>query len=298
MTVIDSPSEREVTAERLLAASARRSYDPELDIDWTSEMPADVYHWPPEKLSLYGTPMWDRLSAEQRVALSQQEAVSVASAGIFFEIVTLQLLARYVAGLPPTARHAQYALTEMADECRHIVMFARSVEWGGGEVHQPGRLTRMLSRTLAHVAWGPSRLAAILTAEDIMDMLNRATMADERVQPMVRQISRVHVVEEARHLQFAQQEVSRLLAGMHRPMREIHRMVVATATLVVARNLVSSAAYRAVGLSPRAARRAARRNPHHRETMRWASSRAVAYLREVGLIGGPSVLIWKAAGLL
>ncbi len=290
-------ADRERTANRLLTASARRSYDPELDLDWTAEEIDGGWHWVPERLSLYGTPMWDGLTQEQKVTLSQQEAVSVASAGIFFEVVTLQLLARYVAGRQATERHAQYALTELADECRHITMFARSVEWGGNTVHRPGPLTRTLSRGLAHTAWGPSMLGAILTAEDIMDMFNRENMVDERVQPMVRQVSRIHVVEEARHLQWAKEEVARQVAGMSRPALELHRTIVANATVIVARNLVNGAAYRSVGLTPWKARRVARHNPHYQATLRWTASRAVAYLREVDLIGGPSELLWKRAGL-
>lgn len=293
-----APADREKTAQRLLTASARRSYDPEVDLDWTAEEIAGGWHWVPERLSLYGTPTWDRLTQEQRVTLSQQEAVSVASAGIFFEIVTLQLLARYVAGRQATEKHAQYALVELADECRHIMMFARSIEWGGNPVHQPGPLTRTLSRGLAHTAFGPSLLAAILTAEDIMDMFNRENMVDERVQPMVRQVSRIHVVEEARHLQWAKEEVARQVDGMSRPALELHRAVVANATAIVVRNLVNGAAYRKVGLTPWRARRVARQNPHYQETLRWSASRAVAYLREVGLIGGPSELLWKRAGLI
>jgi len=292
------PGERERTANRLLTASARRSYDPELDLDWTAEAIPGGWHWVPERLSLYGTPMLDRLTQEQKVTLSQQEAVSVASAGIYFEIVSLQLLARYVAGRQATERHAQYALTELADECRHITMFARSIEWGGNPMHRPGPMTRVLSRGLAHSAWGPSLLAAILTAEDIMDMFNRENMVDERVQPMVRQVSRIHVVEEARHLQWAKEEVARQVEGMSRPALELHRAIVANATAVVVRNLVNGAAYRKVGLTPWKARRVARHNPHYQETLRWSASRAVAFLHEVGLIGGPSAILWKRAGLV
>lgn len=44
------------TAQRLLNASAARSYDPATDIDWDTPLLDDAWFWPPERLALYGTP--------------------------------------------------------------------------------------------------------------------------------------------------------------------------------------------------------------------------------------------------
>jgi hypothetical protein len=50
---------------------------------------------------------------------------SVAGLGVWFETILMQLLVREYYRQDPTAAHAQYALTEIADECRHSVMFGR-----------------------------------------------------------------------------------------------------------------------------------------------------------------------------
>ena len=54
-------------------------------------MPALMFHWPPERMSLYGTTWWDRLSEQDRVLLSQHEAASMAAAGIWFEMFAIQI---------------------------------------------------------------------------------------------------------------------------------------------------------------------------------------------------------------
>jgi len=43
----------------------------------------------------------------------------------------------------------------------------------------------------------------ILAIEELLDHANRATMKDDRVHPLSRQIAKLHVLEEARHVGFA-----------------------------------------------------------------------------------------------
>src|SRR4051794_4216748 len=82
------------TAQRLLTASAKNSYDPEIDIDWEAPLAEGFAYLPPERVSLYGTPFWDVLSDEQRLELAKHEWASIVSIGLWTEIVLMQLLIR------------------------------------------------------------------------------------------------------------------------------------------------------------------------------------------------------------
>ena len=93
MPVPDRESVRR-TATRLLGSSSRNSYDPDLDIDWEAPVDLDMKFMPLERTSLYGTDLWERMSEEQRFELSRQELASVASTGLWFEIILIQMLAR------------------------------------------------------------------------------------------------------------------------------------------------------------------------------------------------------------
>jgi hypothetical protein len=55
--------------------------------------------------------------------------------------------------------------------------------------------------------------------------------------------------------------------------------------------------YASVGPDPKEAKAVARSNRAHPATLRDAASSLVAFLREVGLIGGSSELLRKRAGL-
>jgi hypothetical protein len=292
------PKDREITAARLLEASVRNSYDPLLDIDWEAPVADGKTYLPPERVSLYGTRLWEQLSPAQRVELAKHEVGSTASVGLWTEIVLMQLLARYAEGLDPRSRHAQYALTEIGDETRHSIMFAKALTRFGIPAYGPPRVVRKLSPLFKAVVGGAAMFASVLVVEEMTDRLQRSTMDREDIQPLIRMVNRIHVIEEARHVRYAREELVRELATVRGPMLEVHRTVTAVVAARVAAILVHPGVYAAVGLDPRQARKVALANPHYVETRRWMAEKVVAFLTEVGMIGGPSRAIWQRARLI
>src|SRR3954454_53741 len=290
--------DRQEVSTRLLRSAAKRSYDPVVDIDWGADIPADLYGLSPEWSSLYGTPLWDEMSEEQRVTLTVHEYCSISGVGIWFEVLLMQLVLRDVYGDDPAQPHFQWALTEIADECRHSVMFARTAEAFGAPSYQPDGKVLALGKAFAAKGAGPAAYAAILVAEEILDIFQRDLMKDERVQPLTRATSQIHVVEEARHMRFAREEVARRTPELSAWQRRKHRTIVASVAAIVADNLVQPGVYAAVGLDPQEARTAARDNEHYAAKLREASTGLVRFLRDSGLIGGPSELLWKRARLV
>lgn len=289
---------RELTAERLLEASLRTSYDPTVDIDWNAPHVEGAYWITPSRSSLYGTDLWHGLTEEQRVELTKHEVASAAAAGLWFETILMQMLIRQYYDADPTSRHAQYALTEVADECRHSIMFGRLIEAMGCPVYPASAFDHALGRFLKATATGVHMYAAILIAEEILDAFQREIMADDSLQPLIRMVSRIHVVEEARHVRFARDELARQVeqAG---PLRSAYaRMVIGRAAYSIASRLVHPRAYAAVGIRPSVGRAAARENPHFQATLKWSAERAYAYLSSLGLVRGPATLLWRKAGLV
>jgi hypothetical protein len=76
------------------------------------------------------------------------------------------------------------------------------------------------------------------------------------------------------------------------------RLVIARAAYLTGARLISPRVYRAVGIDPKVGYQAARTNPNHQETLRWAGRRVVEFLSELDLIGGPGLALWKRSGLL
>jgi hypothetical protein len=284
-----------LTADRLLRASAAHSYDPDVEIDWDAPLADDLYFVPPHRSSLYGTSLWDSLSTEQRITLTRHEVSSIAGLGIWFETILMQLLIRAYYHDDPRAAASQYALTEVADECRHSVMFGRMIDKLDTPVYRPDGVDAALGKWIGATATGPRMYAAILICEEILDTLQREAMASDEVQPLVRMVSRVHVVEEARHVRFARDELAAQVRSAGRARLAFDKVVIGRAAYLCGTRLIHPAVYRSVGIDPAVGRRAARSNPHHRETLRWAGSRVVAYLSDLDLVSGP---LWRMSGLL
>jgi hypothetical protein len=286
------------TATRLLGSSARNSYDPDLDIDWSAPVDLDLAYLPFERVSLYGTQLWDRLSHAQRLELSKQELASVASTGLWFEIILIQLLARYAYHCDPQDPHTQYALTEIGDETRHIIMFAKALDRLGTPTYRPNRFVHNLARLYKATARGTALFAPVLVAEEVTDRLQRATMNDESIHPLVRMVNRIHVVEEARHVRFAREEVARLMPRSGRLTRLINNTLAAVVSAFVISVLINPQVYAAVGLDPRQAARVARKNPQHRQTRRWLAEKIMAFLAEQGMLTWTARPIYRFAHLI
>jgi len=289
---------QDAISERLLRSSARHSYDPEVDIDWDAPVDPSLWGMQPERMSLYGTHLWDGLTEPQRITLSWHEVASIASVGLWFELLLMQMMLRDLYDDDPTGAHMHYALTEVADECRHSTMFGKSIAHFGVPVYGPPQRIHTLGRLFNHVVRGPSAYASILVAEELLDTWQRDLMKDERVQPVTRMVARIHVLEEARHMTFAREEVKRQLEGISRRQLILQQTLTAQTCVMVARSLVNPLVYESVGIDPREGRRTALGNPYYRETMRWMGEKPLAFLRENQLLPKSQERVWRAALLL
>ncbi|GGR37075.1 AurF N-oxygenase family protein [Streptomyces netropsis] len=290
--------DREQVAERLLASSARHSFDPDAELDWAAPLEEGKWFWPPELVSLYGTPLWRRMAEEQRMELARHEAAALASLGIWFEIILMQLLVRHIYDKPVTSAHVRYALTEIADECRHSKMFARMIDRTGSPTYPVRRLHHNLGRFLKTVSTTPGSFAATLLGEEILDYMQRLTFPDERVQPLVRGVTRIHVVEEARHVRYAREELRRQMVSCPRWEAELTRVSCGEAARVFSIAFVNPAVYTNVGLDRREAVAQVRASGHRREVMQAGAKRLTDFLDDVGVLRGVGRRLWRSSGLL
>lgn len=290
--------DREQIAERLLGSSAKHSFDPDKELDWDSPIEDGKWFWPPELVSLYDTPLWRRMSEEQRMDLSRHEAASLASLGIWFEIILMQLLVRHIYDRPVTSNHVRYALTEIADECRHSMMFGRMITWGGTPDYPVPRVYHNLARVLKTISTTPGSFAATLLGEEILDWMQRLTFPDERVQTLVRGVTRIHVVEEARHVRYAREELRRQMVTAPRWERELTRLSCGEAARVFSVCFVNPRVYENVGLDRHEAVAQVKASGHRAEVMQSGAKRLTDFFDDIGVLNGVGRRLWKSSGLL
>ncbi|MFH8487399.1 diiron oxygenase [Streptomyces longisporoflavus] len=293
----DHPREDDV-ARRLLDSAAELAYDPATEVDWDTPLDRDFHGASPEWCSLYGTAYWQELTEAQRKELTRQEAASVASTGIWFEMILQQMVLRDVYMKDPASDEVQWALTEIAEECRHSIMFARGARKLGAPAYRPKRFAMELGRAFKTVAFGEAAYAAILVAEEVLDVMQRDWMRDERVVPFVRTINNIHVVEESRHMKFARDQTTKRLSGAGPLRRQINAFVVAIASYYIVTSMVNPKVYANAGLDEKRALAEAKNNEHHKSMMRSSCSGLMEFLASSRLLTKPALAFYKRANLI
>ncbi|MGK9461195.1 AurF N-oxygenase family protein [Streptomyces sp. G6] len=290
--------DREQVAERLLESSARHSFDPDRELDWDAPFEEGKWFWPPELVSLYDTSMWKRMGEEQRILLSQHEAAALASLGIWFELILMQLLVRHIYDKAATSAHVRYALTEIEDECRHSKMFARLISRGDTPWYPVSPVHQHLGRLFKTISTTPGTFTATLLGEEVLDWMQRLTFPDERIQPLVRGVTRIHVVEEARHVRYAREELRRQMVTAPKWSREFTRLTSGEFARVFSVAFVNPEVYTNVGLDRREAMAQVKASGHRRDIMQTGAKRLTDFLDDIGVLRGAGRRMWRSSGLL
>ncbi|KAA0024122.1 AurF N-oxygenase family protein [Antrihabitans cavernicola] len=298
MSQLVTPLDRETVADRLLKGAVKRSYAPVVDIDWDAPMEAGKYFLPPKVLSLYGTPLWESMSTEQRIELSRQEAANILSVGIWFENMLNQALLKSLMHNDPGSLHSRYMLTEMGDECRHMTMFGRAIERMGAKPYQLRPAQAVVANLLPKAFRGTMLWVAALIGEEIFDATQRRVLDDPLLQPLISRLMQIHVTEEARHIRFAREGVRRRVAESH-PIDKLWVGAVQGIGGVLFRRLFTNPAmYKRAGLDPKIAREQAWANPHFRAVQQEGFASLGAFLDENGLMLASSRAMWRRGGFL
>lgn len=199
---------------RQLSENSARYRDPVAQVNW-SQLDTSSWWLPEPALSLHGLPEFDSLPPAARQRLSQYEFINVMHCGLWLEGVFLQRISRRLRPGMPREEH-EYLLHELREETGHSLMFLRAIEAGGLALPDDSWRAPRIAGALGRFAPAGSGLfwLAMLIGEDVSDKFNRYVRGkSDGVNPAVRQICTLHVVDEARHISLARRKVETALAG-------------------------------------------------------------------------------------
>lgn len=283
---------------RLLDSAAQLSFDPIIEVDWDAELDPGQFGLNPQWSTLYDTRLWDEMSVAQRITLTRHEVCSIMSTGIWFEMILQQMVLRDQYCANYAKPDFQFALTEIADECRHSIMFARACQKMGIDSYFPRPGSIALGRGFKTLASAETAYGGILVAEEVLDVMQRDWMRGEDVLPLVRTTSRIHVVEESRHMSFARQQMREAMRDVGPVRRFQSGTIIAIAARIIVSNMVNRNVYAAAGLEVDRAVAEAAGNAHHHAMMRTGSQHLMAFLDDCGLLSKPAVAIYRRTHLM
>ncbi|GAB2661984.1 diiron oxygenase [Nocardia goodfellowii] len=283
----------------LLDSAATSTFDINADIDWGAGPVPEMMYLSEHRCALYGTEIWAMMTPEQRIEFSRHQMASMHAIEIWVETLLNTFLMRQVLNSDVATPLAWHLYTEIADECRHSTMFGRIIAAAGAPTYGPPAWAFHLTQAAAALA--PPFIVVGMTLamffEEYGDALQRELAADENVQPLVRRVSHIHVVEESRHLTFARAELAERIP--HSPIEKaIVAAIYGPVAFLVTRFMVPPTVYENVGLDARLASRAAKTNKYWRESQRWFSERAMHTFAELGIRNRFGDAICRFAGVL
>lgn len=195
-----------------LSVNSEPYHDPLSRLNW-DELNLQDYWLPPTALSLAGIPAFECQDEQIKRRLSQYEFVNFIQAGLWLEGLFVERLSKALKHTESLAEYA-YALHEIREEAGHSLMFLKLMEKSG--LHLPANCFQRpwLADFLGRHAPMHSRLfcLAVVIGEEVPDRLNRYVRANgDAVNPLIKDMCRLHIIDEARHIARARGELERKL---------------------------------------------------------------------------------------
>jgi hypothetical protein len=200
-----------------------KQWDQASRIDWSIEVdPYDALGLPQEVMAIYGTPIWDKISEEQKQELARHHASWQFSQFLHGEQGAMICAARIVESVPDLDSKF-YAATQTMDEARHAETYARFLQEKIGLVYPINdNLSTLLEQTLTDSRWDMPYLGMQVLIEGLA-LAAFGMLRDMTTKPLPKQILAYVMQDEARHVAFgrlALKDAYRELSTKERDERE------------------------------------------------------------------------------
>ncbi|MDT7538296.1 MAG: hypothetical protein QOI82_1881 [Actinomycetota bacterium] len=179
-----------------------KQWDQTSRIDWSIEVdPYDALGLPQEVMAIYGTPVWDKITEDQKKELARHHASWQFSQFLHGEQGAMICAARIVESVPDLDSKF-YAATQTMDEARHAETYARFLQEKIGLVYPINdNLSKLLAETLRDSRWDMPYLGMQVLIEGLA-LAAFGMLRDMTTKPLPKQILSYVMQDEARHVAF------------------------------------------------------------------------------------------------
>lgn len=195
---------------RLSEQSVRKHFDAYADISWDDpglQIEPDDPRWILADGDPLGDTAWYRaLPRVTQARLGLHLVAAQMKIGVHFENTLSRGLLELASEEPNGSPAFRYAYHEVIEEGQHSLMFQELINRTGLDVPGVAPIERWASRRVARLGRTFPELffLFVLGGEAPIDFVQRRALARPGAHPLLERIMRIHVLEEARHLCFAQ----------------------------------------------------------------------------------------------
>lgn len=195
---------------RLDALSRDNFYNVYESIDWPEKLDPDRTAMAPELTTLSGTDYWSSLTDEQIRKLTITETATLFSNTLNGERILVAGLASQIYSAKVSPEVTEYLHHFLDEENKHMIMFGVFCNRYIGRVYPEKKVQFEPVHSAEEELLRFYALAMVVEAYG--DFYNVRAMKDDACEPVVRRISELHHLDEARHLSFDRSFLTELAA--------------------------------------------------------------------------------------
>lgn len=211
------------TLQRLSRLSSGRGFDAYRDVPWDDDgfelEPADGRLALPMADPLADTEWYRSLDDGERARIGLARITTSLTTARQFENLLQQGLLHRALYLPPGDPEFRYIHHEVIEEAQHTLMFEEFVVRAGAAPRGMPWWLRRFTESLMPLLARHSPVvffAMVLGGEEPLDLIQRRTVAEGDVHPLVERVMRIHIAEEARHISYARTAIEAETPGLSR----------------------------------------------------------------------------------
>ncbi len=299
---VSDDAEYVATLATLSEASVRRHFDPYTDIDWEAPEFAvrnDDPRWVLSATDPLGRHPWYQAQPlEKQIAIGMWRQANAAKVSLQLESILIRGLMYYTFWVPNGSPEYRYCLHESIEECNHALMFQEMVNRIG--INAPGmpRWLRWISPAIPLYA-GPlpgTFFFGVLAGELPIHNTQKNLLRERNtLHPIMEKVMGIHVAEEARHISFADQFLSKRVPQMVRRSRFVLSLYVPIAMRVMCQAIVvpTRSFFKEFDI-PRSVRKELFfKAPDSRQALRDMYGDVRMLCDDVGLMNPLALLVWR-----
>lgn len=288
---------------RLNRLSATKRNDAFVDVPWEDHEidPTDLRFVLPPDDPLADTDWYRSLDAADQARVGLLRIVASLRTAWHFENILQQGLLHRALYMdhdePGSAEEFRYIHNEIIEESNHTLMFHELIERSGFRVRGMHFLLRHLAAWLMRILTHHSPVvffSMVLGGEEPLDLLQRRTLAQDYIHPLVERIMRIHVAEEARHISYARAAIRDEAARLGPLRRQTVAFFTPLALGIMVRLMAQPTHDLVAGGVPIDVARASYRSPAGRQLLVDGVARIRGLLTDLGLTPAPSRVMWRA----
>ncbi len=282
---------------RLYENAKRDQWNSTTRLDWSIDVDPQSELVPDMAIGIYGTPMWEKLSAREIERL-RHEAITWQLCQFLHGEQGALLATAQIVDTVPWYEGKQYGATQVMDEARHVEVYRRFVqEKLEHEYPVNPELKKLLDLILADSRWDIKFLGMQIMVEGLA-LAAFGTMRDTTTNPLLRDLTAAVMEDESRHVAFGVLSLREFCKEMNEHDRREREDFVYEAAVLMRDRLVNREVWQTMGLDADECVAISLASPLAQEFRRRLFSKIVPNVKSLGLLSDRQRARFAALGIL